>query len=296
MVHFLRGAVHFSATLVKALKQSEDGMVLNGVWTRTIDRLHTGDLLEITLREDVSGRYQTGSKEFYERSLDEPSLSAFCKEAELLYEDDDVMVFNKPVGMPSHPSHGHQDDSLASVFAALCAGRGEARVFRAVNRLDRDTTGAMLVAKNAYAAAALAGHTEKVYLAVTSHPPQPLEGEICGPIGQPDPRHTRRVVMEGGQAAQTVYKTLAVFPESGCALVRCTLPTGRTHQIRVHMAWKGWPLAGDPLYGQGKPGERQLLHCARVSFLHPVSGKQVTVDAPPPKDMQNFCQNCAKSW
>lgn len=276
VVHFLRGEAGCSAKLVKNLKQWEDGILLNGAHIRTIDRLRAGDVLEITLH-------------------DRPKAAAAAGEAPILYEDGDVIVFDKPAGMPCHQSRNHQEDTLANAFAALCAARGEPLTFRAVNRLDRDTTGAVVVAKNTRAAALLAGRVDKVYLAVTSRPPQPPEGTVDAPIGRPDPYNIRRAVLPEGQRAVTIYQTL--FTDgAGHSLVKCMLPTGRTHQIRVHMAYLGCPLLGDDLYG-GDCGEwtRQALHCAGVRFFTPEGGA-VAVKAPLPKDMQNFGGKCVKVW
>lgn len=268
VVHYLRGPAGCSATLVKRLKRWEDGILLNGVHARTIDRLRAGDRLEITIRDDPRPVTAAGT-------------------APILYESDDVIVFNKPAGMPCHQSYNHQGDTLQNVFAALCAARGEPLTFRCVNRLDRNTTGAVVVAKNARAASLLAGNVHKVYLAVASAAPSPPAGTIDAPIGRPDPGNIRRAVMADGQRAVTVYRTLRT-DENARALVLCELPTGRTHQIRVHMAHIGCPLLGDDLYGGDcRDMARQALHCARVRFCLP-DGAETRVDAPLPKDMQNF--------
>lgn len=268
IVHYLRGEAGCSATLVKRLKQWEDGILLNGAHARTIDRLRAGDALEITIR-------------------DNPKPVAAAGNAPILYEDDDVVVFNKPPGMPCHQSYNHQGDTLQNAFAALCEARGEALTFRCVNRLDRNTTGAVVVAKNARAASLLAGNVHKVYLAVTSAPPFPPAGVVDAPIGRPDPGNIRRAVLPDGQRAVTVYRTLHTDGQ-GRSLVQCELPTGRTHQIRVHMAEIGCPLLGDDLYGGDcREMDRQALHCALVRFCLP-GGTPAQARAPLPKDMQNF--------
>lgn len=276
VVHFLRGQAGCSAALVKSLKQWEDGILCNGVHTRTIDRLKAGDVLEITLH-------------------DTPKIVIAGGSVPILYEDEDIIVFNKPADMPCHQSRNHQEGTLANAFAALCAARGQALTFRAVNRLDRNTTGAVLAAKNARAAALLAGAVDKVYLAVTGTVPNPPQGVIDAPIGRPAALQIRRAVMADGQTAQTVYRTLGV-DTPGHALVACTLPTGRTHQIRVHMAHIGVPLLGDDLYG-GDCTElkRQALHCARLSFCLP-DGEKIQVEAPLPKDMQKYAAVAGQVW
>ena len=278
VVHFLRGEAGCSYTLVRSLKTKEDGILLNGARARTIDRLRAGDRLAITLRDGMGGAEPDGT----------PSVP-------LLYEDDDIAVSDKPAGMACHPVRGMQSGTLANVFARDCRARGQEAVCRLMGRLDRDTSGAVVIAKNAFAAAALTGQVEKAYLALVTGAPEPRAGTVDAPVGQPDRADPRRRVVPDGKPAVTHYETLAEYP--GYSLVRCTLETGRTHQIRVHMAHLGCPLLGDALYG----GDRALigrhaLHCAGVSFTHPVSGVSLTVRAPFPKDMQKLAPDCAQTW
>lgn len=277
IVHFLREAAGCSAGQVGRLKKYPDGILLNGVHARTIDKLKAGDTLAITLRETLPVKETAASGE-----------------AEILYEDEDLIVFNKPADMPCHQSRGHQTDTLANAFMALTAKRNTPLVFRALNRLDRNTTGAVAVAKNAYAAAALTGKLHKEYLAVVTGRLTPENGVIEVPILRPYARDIRRIAAPGGQPARTVYETLETFAQ--CSLVRCTLPTGRTHQIRVHMRHLGHPLLGDTLYGEesGLIG-RQALHCAKLVFCTPLEKKDVTVCAPFPKDMQKLFDTLRKS-
>lgn len=278
VIHFLRGAVGCSYALVRSLKTTHDGILCNGAHIRTIDHVRAGDVISITLRDTP--------KQMIPSAL----------EVEALYEDEDIVVYNKPAGMPCHPSKGLQTDTLANVFARHCAQRGVARTCRVLNRLDKDTTGAVLIAKNSFAAAALTGHVDKLYLAVANGVLNPPKGIVDAPIGRPDPLSPRREVMyEGGQVACTEYRTVAV--QDGYSVVLCTLPTGRTHQIRVHMRYLGCPLLGDPLYGgPGDRIERQALHCARLSFLHPITGNPLVVEAPVPKDMQKLLGNLQLRW
>lgn len=278
VVHFLRGEAGCSYTLVRSLKVREDGILLNGARVRTIDRLRAGDRLEITLRDGAGGAAPDGT----------PPVP-------VLYEDDDLAVYNKPPGMACHPVRNMQSGTLANVFARDCAARGKEAVCRLMGRLDRDTSGAVVIAKNAFAAAALAGKVDKVYLALVTGAPEPRKGTVDAPVGQPDRADPRRSVMPEGKPAVTHYETVAAYP--GYSLVRCILETGRTHQIRVHMGHLGCPLLGDALYG-GKQDliVRQALHCARVSFTHPVSGEAVAVEAPVPQDMQKLAPVCAQTW
>ena len=196
----------------------------------------------------------------------------------VLYEDEDVIVFVKPAGMPTHPVHGHQGDTLAD-FARESGG---SFTFRPVGRLDRNTSGLLLVAKTSYAARA-AATVEKTYLAVVEGD-VPAAGTVDAPIRHKDGSQILREVGEGGDPAVTHYEPVA--RENGYTLLRLRLETGRTHQIRVHMAHLGFPLAGDDLYGGRRDGiARHALHCAALSFIHPVTGERLSFEAPMPEDM-----------
>lgn len=277
LLHFLRGGAGCSYSLVRSLKTCPSGILRNGQQVRTIDRVHTGDQIKITLHDTP-------------KPLEQCSLPVA-----ILYEDDDLIVYNKPSGMACHPVRNLQQGTLANVFAHHCAEQGIAQTCHILNRLDRDTTGAVLIARNAFAAAALTGRVEKCYIAVASGTPDPVSGIIDLPIGQPDRSDPHRMVLPDGQRAVTEYTVIA--RGEGCSVVRCRLQTGRTHQIRVHLSQIGCPLLGDLLYGG--PQEwivRQALHCASLSFAHPVGGNPLVVDAPFPQDMQNLLDRCEKSW
>jgi 23S rRNA pseudouridine1911/1915/1917 synthase len=269
VVHFLRGPAQCSYTLVRSLKTLEDGILLNGAHIRTIDRLHTGDRLSITI-------------------CDAPQVFEPCETpVEILYEDSDVIVYNKPAAMACHPVRGLRQGTLANVFARDCAARGENCACRLVGRLDCDTSGAVVIAKNAHAAAVLTGHIEKQYIALVTGAPNPICGVIDAPIGQPDRMNPRRTVTADGKPAVTEYETQIRCGEY--SVVRCVLRTGRTHQIRVHMSSIGCPLLGDALYGgETERIERQALHCMQASFIHPVDKRLCIVRAPIPKDMQKL--------
>ena len=269
VLHFLRGSAGCSYSLVRSLKTFEDGILLNGVRTRTIDRVKEGDRLTITLHENPK------------------EAQLFDSPVPVLYEDDDLIVFDKPAKMACHPAKSMQQGTLANVFAAHCARIGAAAPCRILNRMDKDTTGAVVIAKNAFAAAALTGKIDNTYLAVIPGVISPPSGVVDAPIGQPDRTDPRRAVLPDGKPARTGYET--VFAGEWFSILRCTLYTGRTHQIRVHMAHLGHPLFDDTLY-EGDLSEigRQALHCAAVSFTHPVTGKAVRVESPLPKDMQKF--------
>lgn len=252
-------AMGISRRVIISLKRS-GGLTRGGAVLRTIDVVHAGE--EIILRlEDESGCIAAN-----------PRLSA-----QVMYEDEDIVVYNKPPFMPVHPSQRHHDDTLANLFAAQFPGLP----FRPINRLDRNTSGLCVCAKNQLAAAALSGSLEKVYFAVTDGTPP--GDAINAPIGRLGTSVIERCVTPEGKPAVTHFTKIAGERRS---LLRITLETGRTHQIRVHMAYVGFPLCGDDMYGGDCSGiSRQALHCGEVSFSQPISGEHITVTAPLPEDM-----------
>lgn len=266
VVHFLRGEARLSARLVHSLKRVPDGICVNGAQTRTIDLLHAGDLLTLTLPDD------TACVEPLDLPLD------------VLYEDDDLLIVNKPAGLAMHPTHNHQGDTLANAVAAHFERQGRSVAMRCVGRLDRDTSGVVVCALNRYAAARLSGCVEKEYLAVVSGLYQG-SGTIDRPIIRPDPLHTSRAVGAGGLPAVTHWQALRRGENQ--TLVRVWLETGRTHQIRVHFACLGTPLVGDTMYGTAdRQIARQALHCASARLIHPVTGREMRLEAPLPPDLK----------
>ena len=261
-------------TLVK-LKHYPQGLQLNGRHVRTIDLLQAGDTLAVTFLDS-----QEHGVEHFIRSN---------RRVEIPYEDDDLLVFNKPADMPCHQSCGHAADTLANVFAAHCDALRLDLMYRPLNRLDRDTSGAVLVAKNRFAAAKVTNNFHKTYQAILlGCPPQP-QGRVDAPIRREFPEEMRRIVAPDGQRAVTNYRVLAQGTVEGqpLSLVDFVLETGRTHQIRVHMAHLGCPVLGDELYGQkSELIPRQALHCRHISFPQPVTGQEIRVDCPLPADMQ----------
>lgn len=272
----LREEMQVSGTLVKRLKHTQ-GILLNDSPVRTVDLVRSGDLLKIVLTE------REGSDHVI------PVKSEF----ETVYEDDDLIVVNKPAGMSVHSSRKSDLHSLANALAYYFREKGEHHMFRAVNRLDRQTSGLMLLAKNAHANALLVQQMkqkqiEKRYLAVTDGIPPDEEGTLDFPIKRADDSVLRRVVASDGKEAVTHYR---VRKRSGrFALVEIRLETGRTHQIRVHFAHIGCPLAGDWLYGteEGAPIPRQALHAWRLAFSHPISGERLSFEAVLPADMKKI--------
>jgi len=229
----------------------------------------------------------------------------------ILYEDADLIVLDKPAGLVVHPAPGNQDGTLVNALLAHCGdalpGIGGERRPGIVHRLDKDTSGVMVVAKTELALATLsaafaARDLDRAYLALCWGLPNPGSGKIEGAIGR-DPRDRKRmaVVRSGGKAARTLYRTLAQRDSAVC-LLECRLATGRTHQIRVHLATAGHPIVGDPVYLRRTPAAakvlpamlrdalldfpRQALHAHRLGFVHPRTGKPLSFNTDPPPDMQ----------
>lgn len=250
----------FSRRALIKLKQT-GGLTRGGEVLRTVDVIHAGEVLRVMLSEE-SGAV--------------PPNPELCAPA--AYEDEDVVVFNKPPYMPVHPSIRHHGDTLANLFAAQYPGLA----FRPINRLDRNTSGLCVCAKNRFAASSLADSLEKVYFAVTDGAPP--GNVISAPIGREGDSIIRRCVTPEGKPAVTHFEPAG--GNSRRTLLRVTLETGRTHQIRVHMAYLGFPLCGDEMYGGDMSAiERQALHCGEVSFVQPVTHEIIHVSAPIPEDM-----------
>ena len=231
---------------------------------------------------------------------------------DIRYEDADLIVLEKPAGLVVHPAPGNPDRTLVNALLAHCgdslAGIGGVRRPGIVHRLDKDTSGLMVVAKSERAHAALAAdfaarRIERAYLAITWAVPQPREGEIAGAIGRnPANRKTMAVVSRGGRAAVTRYRVLRIFKDVA-ALVECRLATGRTHQIRVHLAAHGNPLMGDPVYGRSRGRRRvlappikaaldafprQALHAASLGLRHPATSEWLQFQSRLPRDMNDL--------
>jgi 23S rRNA pseudouridine1911/1915/1917 synthase len=239
----------------------------------------------------------------------------------ILREDEHLLAVDKPAGLVAHPTAGHRDGTLwnALLFRARADGWAEDSTDRAtvdggrrpslVHRLDRGTSGVLLVAKSAAAHAGLAralraASAEKLYLAIAYGCTRRPEGRIALPLGVDPMDRRRRVVADGGRDALTLYQRLAESPIAPLSLLACRLRTGRTHQIRVHMAALGHPLVGDPLYGEPRHVAgilraiadphlaaacralaRPALHAWRLAFTHPITRERVALEAPPPPDL-----------
>jgi 23S rRNA pseudouridine1911/1915/1917 synthase len=246
--------------------------------------------------------------------IPEPELAEPVPEdikLDVLYEDEDLLVINKPAGMVVHPAAGNESGTLVNALLAHCgdslSGIGGVKRPGIVHRLDKDTSGAMVVAKNDMAHRALSNlfsedkeNIDRAYLAVVWGTPRPLSGDIEGNIGR-SPRNRKKmaVVTNGGKYALTHYKTLQSRDDSLVSLVECRLATGRTHQIRVHMNHIGHSLVCDPVYSRNraiqkfnfkaqeilKGFNKQALHARTLGFLHPRTGNYISTEAPIPDDL-----------
>lgn len=213
---------------------------------------------------------------------------------ELLYEDDHLLIANKPAGMMVHPIRQEQDGTLVHALSALFAQRGEPVSVHPVHRLDKDTSGAILLAKSSYGHQLAdrllrEGGIHREYVAVVSGQLADERGTIDAPIGRDAKHPTRRRVTEGGDEAVTHFEVIR--RSSYMTMARVWLQTGRTHQIRVHFAHIGHPLAGDTLYG-GARGlmRRQALHAESLTFHHPLLDKKLRCEAPLPADLKRLIQ------
>lgn len=253
-----------SSSLLKKLKHTENGITLNGEFAKSIELLNTGDILKISVEN---------SGEMPERLEN--------SDVQVCYNDEDIIVLNKPCHMPVHESRNHRGDTLANVAACYME---KDTAFRAVYRLDRDTSGLVLIAKNELAACKLSGKVKKSYYAVCQGT-LTGEGTVDLPIRRVEESIIVRGVFDDGERAVTHWKAVRNF--DGKTLLCIKLETGKTHQIRVHFSHLGYPLSGDSLYG-GDCTEikRQALHCKTVSFVHPVTEKLITIDSDFPDDMK----------
>lgn len=272
--NFLRGYVKISVRLLRSLKTVEDGIMLNGKRARTIDIIHTGDKVAINIPDDSTMSIP----------IDYP--------LDVVYEDDDLLIINKPPMLPMHESHNHQGDTLANAVAGYLMKKNKPATFRAIGRLDKGTSGIVVCALNSHVAARLSGKIKKQYLALVTARYEE-DGTIDKPIYRPDPMKTYRTADVRGDYAVTHYHV----EESGenYSLMRIDLETGRTHQIRVHFAFLGTPLYGDRMYGtEDHRICHQALHCENLTFIHPVTNEEIKVKAEMPEDMKGLLENLRK--
>ena len=213
----------------------------------------------------------------------------------IIYEDEDILVLNKPAGMPIHPSLNNYTNSMANALAYYFQSQGKPFIFRCCNRLDRDTSGLTIVSKHLVSGSILSDMTKyrevhREYLAIARGSVTPSEGTIQAPLGRKEGTIIERTVdWEHGEDAVTHYKV--VKEANGHSLVSLRLETGRTHQIRIHMKYLGYPLIGDYLYNPDMEYmTRQALHSHHMEFTHPITGEHMSFTAPLPEDMARVMQ------
>ena len=267
----LRRGLGLSSTRIKRAKFRPDGILLDGVRVRTTETVRAGQQLTLRLPEQEMSE-----------------LVPAPGPVDILYEDPWLLALNKPAGIATHPCSNHYDDTLANRLARVYQERGASLVFRAVNRLDIGTSGVLLVAKTWASQEALQGllHTDqfiRTYLALTGICPHPDHGVIDQPIGEDPDRQAYRVD-PAGKPAVTAYEVLG--QRGPYVLLRLRLYTGRTHQIRVHLAALGCPLVGDELYGGEGDLSRPALHSHTVDLVHPFTGEKLHIVAPVPTELK----------
>lgn len=266
---FLRDVLHqcgVSSSLARSVKRAQ-GFFLDDRPVHTDVRVNTGQILRFALPPEPPTTVQ-------------PQQIPL----QIVWQDQHAIVLDKPAGMAVHPTLNYADGTLANAYMGLLEQQGEPGVFRPVNRIDRNTSGLVLCARNAFAAPLLAASVQKAYYAIVQGE-MPLEtGRVQAPIGRAPGSIILRCVAPDGQPSRTEYQVLA--SGAGHALLRVTPVTGRTHQIRVHMAHIGHPLAGDDLYGGSTARmQRHALHCGQLRFEIPISGQTCCVGSPLPQDM-----------
>lgn len=280
----LKRRLGLSGTVVRRIKWLPDGILVDGrrVNTRYVPR--AGEVLSVRLSDPER------------RSGIVPAPGPL----DIVYEDPDLLVLNKAPGVAVHPGPGHYDDTIGNFLLYYYDLKGEEEDFHPVHRLDRGTSGLMVVARHPHAQEVLKGqlHTAdfcRTYLAVCEGAPEPATGTVDAPLGPRDGSLVEQCVRLDGKPARTWYET--VRRAGDYSLLRLKLETGRTHQIRVHLAWLGHPLVGDFLYGRECPEviRRPALHSAELSFRHPITGARLSFSQPLPEDMAVLLADCLPS-
>ncbi len=275
----LRESLHLTGSVIRRIKWLPDGILLDGEKTFPNVLVKPGQVLDV--------------------AVDDPSRENIILAApgplDIVYEDGDVIVLNKAAGVSVHPGPGHFDDTLGNFLLHHYDREGETADFHPVHRLDRGTSGLMVAAKHPHAQEVLKKqlHTEsfrRVYLAVCEGIPEPPSGTLDAPLGPKPGSLVEQTVRPDGKPARTRYEVLERW--GGRALLSLELETGRTHQIRVHLAHIGHPLTGDFLYGAEDRAliGRPALHSGLLSFLHPITGERLQFTLPLPEDMARLKQ------
>jgi len=263
----------YSRHVISQLKHTENGILHNGNWARTTQTLQSSDTLTINIIENEASE----------------NIETINIPIHIVYEDEDLLVLNKPADMPIHPSQGNYLNTLANGVAYYFASQKQPFIFRCINRLDRDTTGLLILAKHMLSGAILSQmmkerRISRTYLALVEGKP-PAQGTITAPIGRkPGSTIERLIDYKNGESAITHYKLLKTAYDH--SLIQLQLDTGRTHQIRVHMNSIGHPLLGDTLYNpRTQLMKRQALHSQKLAFKHPITKDYMQFECPLPSDM-----------
>ncbi len=270
----------FSRQNLVELKKIPESILLNDVWEYVTCKLAEGDTLRIQIKEEES------SEKIPPVELPFP----------VVYEDEDIVVINKPANMPIHPSLNNYENTLGNAAAYYFMQQGKPFIFRCINRLDRDTTGLTILAKHMVSCSMLQSdmverRISREYLAIVEGVFENKEGTIDAPIGRKEGSTIERIIdYEKGERAVTHYRVLQ--QKEKVAMLALKLETGRTHQIRVHMTSIGHPLVGDFLYNpQNKDLSRQALHAWKLSFAHPITKEILNMEAPLPEDMKKYWES-----
>lgn len=262
---FLKHYCNISARLITRLVRTEMGITRDNQLLRTIDNVYVGDKVVINLPSDSN------------------EITPTKGELNVIYEDDYILVVDKPPLMPVHPTKNHQTDTLANIVRYYSLNKNEDYTFRAINRIDRDTSGLVVIAKNRFVANKIK-YLYKEYTAVCCGNIVE-DGTVNKNIKLKEDSKMVREVAEDGAKAITHYKVIDRSPSY--TEILCTLETGRTHQIRCHMSYLGYPLAGDDLYGGSLEHiSRQALHCSKVIFTHPISNEKIVLESNLPFDIK----------
>ena len=269
----------YSGQNLSEIKRMPKSILVNGVHYYMRQELSKGDHLQVRICETQNSEKIPPTK----LPLD------------IIYEDEDLLVLNKPAGMPIHPSLNNYTNTMANALAYYFQSQGKPFIFRCCNRLDRDTSGLTIVSKHLVSGSILSDMTKyrevhREYLAIARGSVTPSEGTIQAPLGRKEGTIIERTVdWEHGEDAVTHYKV--VKEANGHSLVSLRLETGRTHQIRIHMKYLGYPLIGDYLYNPDMEYmTRQALHSHHMEFTHPITGEHMSFTAPLPEDMARVMQ------
>lgn len=269
----------YSGQNLSEIKRMPKSILVNGVHYYMRQELSKGDHLQVRICETKNSE----------------KIPPTNLPLNIIYEDEDLLVLNKPAGMPIHPSLNNYTNSIANALAYYFQSQGKPFIFRCCNRLDRDTSGLTIVSKHLVSGSILSDMTKyrevhREYLAIARGSVTPSEGTIQAPLGRKEGTIIERTVdWEHGEDAVTHYKV--VKEANGHSLVSLRLETGRTHQIRIHMKYLGYPLIGDYLYNPDMEYmTRQALHSHHMEFTHPITGEHMSFTAPLPEDMAQVMQ------